>query len=509
MNTSIQLLLVEDSVADAALLTHELNRSGYTVSAERVESAEALQQALDRGTWDLVLCDYTLPQFSGAEALRLVRERDMDVPFIFVSGTMGEDIAVQAMKSGAQDYIMKDNLARLVPAVRRELREAANRAARRAAEQSLRESELQHRRSWESCPDAVLLMDSGGRIYSVNPAAESLFGRASTEILSRNFFELLPKDLPGEQLHALRVYFQRGTDAVIWRSRELAGTHPDHSEFILEASFSDVDLHGERRVIGFIRDVTARKLAERELRKNEEQFAAAREIQQGLFPMAPPVLSGFDIAGVSLPADAAGGDYFDYLPMTHGRWGVIVGDVTGHGLGPALLAAETRAYFRVLIRHSDDLQNTFALANRVLAEDTGGERFITVILLRLDPGTRTLVYANAGHPPGYVLGADGEIKMPLKRTGIALGLFPNASFRAGVEIQLTPGDLVLLLTDGVSETMSPDDEMFGMDRTVNFVRKNRFRPARDIVRGLCRSLKDFRHDAPQSDDVTLMVIKVL
>ncbi len=124
MKTRLRILLIEDSPADAVLIQQELDRANYDVAGERVETEDALRQALTRETWDAALCDFTLPQFSGETALRVVRAADTDLPFIYVSGTIGEDVAVEAMKSGANDYVLKNNLKRLVPAVERELREA-------------------------------------------------------------------------------------------------------------------------------------------------------------------------------------------------------------------------------------------------------------------------------------------------------------------------------------------------------------------------------------------------
>ena len=133
----LRVLIVEDSVDDAALLLRELKRAGYQAEHERVDTLEALQAALTRQPWDVIFADFSMPKFSGTRALAAVRERGFDVPFIFVSGTIGEDTAVAAMKAGAQDYIMKDNLKRLVPAVERELRDADVRRGRARAEQEL------------------------------------------------------------------------------------------------------------------------------------------------------------------------------------------------------------------------------------------------------------------------------------------------------------------------------------------------------------------------------------
>ena len=124
MSTSIRLLVVEDSEDDAALLLRELRREGYEPIIERVDTAEAMNAALERQEWDIVISDHQMPQFSAPEALKLLQQSGQDLPFIIVSGAIGEDVAVEAMRAGAHDCVMKDNLSRLAPAVDRELREA-------------------------------------------------------------------------------------------------------------------------------------------------------------------------------------------------------------------------------------------------------------------------------------------------------------------------------------------------------------------------------------------------
>ena len=138
MNRPLQVLLVEDSEDDAALLKIELQRAGYSPNCHRAETPEALNAALERQDWDLVISDYRLPRFDGLAALALVKEKGLDVPFIIVSGFITEETAVAAMKAGAHDYVMKDKLARLGPAVERELREAASRRERRRSEGQLK-----------------------------------------------------------------------------------------------------------------------------------------------------------------------------------------------------------------------------------------------------------------------------------------------------------------------------------------------------------------------------------
>lgn len=141
MTEPLNVLIVEDSEDDAQLLVRELERGGYQVTSERVDTPETMTRALANRSWDIVFADYTMPHFSGTAALELLRKSELDIPFIFVSGTMGEDVAVEAMKAGANDYVIKGNLKRLVPAIRRELQEAAVRRQQKLAEEQLKQQE--------------------------------------------------------------------------------------------------------------------------------------------------------------------------------------------------------------------------------------------------------------------------------------------------------------------------------------------------------------------------------
>jgi len=145
MSKPLQLLIVEDSEDDALLLVRELKRAGYDAIFERVDTRQAMGRALASRTWDLVIADYSMPHFNGIEAMELLQKSDLDIPFIFVSGAVGENTAVAAMKAGAHDYVMKGNLRRLVPAIERELREAEVRHERKRAEEELRRSREQLR----------------------------------------------------------------------------------------------------------------------------------------------------------------------------------------------------------------------------------------------------------------------------------------------------------------------------------------------------------------------------
>ncbi len=181
MTKPLNILIVEDSEEDALLLLMELRRSGYEPSAARVETREAMTEALRSRQWDVVISDYVMPRFGGIEALNVLKASGLDLPFIIVSGNIGEDIAVEAMKAGAHDYILKGNLTRLVAAVEREIREAVVRRERKRAE----EERIRLAAAVESASDAVVITDPRGIIRYVNPAFEKITGYSRQEIDGR------------------------------------------------------------------------------------------------------------------------------------------------------------------------------------------------------------------------------------------------------------------------------------------------------------------------------------
>jgi PAS domain S-box-containing protein len=179
------VLLVEDSENDAALVLRELRRGGFDVAFERVESREAMSEALDRSPpWDLIISDYSLPTFDAPGAVALVRGRDFDIPIIIVSGTIGEETAVTALKSGAQDFIVKHRMARLVPAVERELREAEARRTRKATEQALHVSETRFRRLAESGVIGIVVGDVAGPVVDANEAFLTMVGYTRDDVVA-------------------------------------------------------------------------------------------------------------------------------------------------------------------------------------------------------------------------------------------------------------------------------------------------------------------------------------
>jgi PAS domain S-box-containing protein len=216
VGTPLRLLLIEDLPDDAELVLRALRLGGYDCTHLRVDTALAMSDALDREPWDLIISDYHLPGFDAPAALSLLQAHDLDIPFLLVSGTVGEAAAVTAMKAGAHDYLSKGNLKRLVPAVARELQEARNRAERRRAEQALRRSEARLRSLMEHIPNLVLVHREDAILYA-NPSACGALGYAtSEELLAVPHGKLvLERSDPSDTPHAQRWRSKSGTEVVV------------------------------------------------------------------------------------------------------------------------------------------------------------------------------------------------------------------------------------------------------------------------------------------------------
>src|SRR5579859_4867410 len=190
MSTRLRVLVIEDSQADAELLVDELRRHEYELNFERVDSAVTMTNALDAERWDVILSDYSLPAFSAPAALKLVQDKGLDVPFIIVSGTAGEQAAVAAMKAGAHDFFLKGNLGHLVPAIEREIHEADQRRRHREAQKQLRQAEERFVKAFLSSPVGIAISHPDGRFLDVNDRALTLFGFSREEVIGRTALEL-------------------------------------------------------------------------------------------------------------------------------------------------------------------------------------------------------------------------------------------------------------------------------------------------------------------------------
>lgn len=273
MTTPLQVLIVEDSENDALLMIRELRRGGYEPIYERVETRAAMQSALDKTKWDVILCDYNLPHFSGPEALAFVKERGLDIPFIIVTGTIGDVEAVSTMKAGAHDYILKGNLTRLPAAIERELREAVMRRERRLADEMLKASEERFRTILETAQDAIICLEYTGKISVWNKKAEEMFGYPPDEMIGKELHKIIvPERHRVKAYDGLKTFFRTGAGPVVGKTVELSALRKDGTEFPIDLSISAMQIRGEWQATGIIRDITARKQAEEKLKQQVEEL---------------------------------------------------------------------------------------------------------------------------------------------------------------------------------------------------------------------------------------------
>jgi sigma-B regulation protein RsbU (phosphoserine phosphatase) len=355
----------------------------------------------------------------------------------------------------------------------------------------------------EKTTDAVFITDAGSVIEYVNPAFETTTGYSRDEAVGRlasilksgwqerGFYQQLWTSILSGRVHSATLVNRR-KDGTLFHAEQTITPVRDEAGTIT-------------KFVAVMRDVTELKKAQ----ERDVEMRLARTVQQKLYPTRAPALAGFDLAGATFPADQTCGDYYDFLPMPDGRLGIAVGDVSGHGFGAALLMAETRAYLRSLVRATTDLSEILGALNAFLLEDTEDHRFVTLMLAVLDPARRTLLYASAGHIHGYVQDGSGAARHVLASTGPPLGLFGDAAFPPRGELPLAAGDVLLLLTDGLTEAENRTGDLFEVGRVLRCVSEARGDDAARIVRQLYAAVSAFTGGEAQRDDITTVVCRVL
>jgi len=292
MSTPIRVLFIEDSEEDMQLLVRQLRQGSYMPTCERVDTADGLRAALHRGGFEIIISDYTMPRFSGLEALAVTLQLAPDVPFLVVSGTVGEEVAVESIRAGAADYLMKQNLIRFVPAVARALRDAAERKAMLRAETVLREQRSLLGMIYDNTSDAVVLFtwfprEAAWRLTTVNRATllmtRSLgLDLAETSLIDKQL-EIVARDLVGRdhaESEAILEDFYKAAESGKTRTRE---TRLASAESSLSVELSLIPFFGPngrtRHVLAVIRDITSRKRAEAVRSDFEARLAQSRKME--------------------------------------------------------------------------------------------------------------------------------------------------------------------------------------------------------------------------------------
>ncbi len=332
MRPKLRVLIVDDSQLDSQLLVRELRRA-YEVEFEQVDTAEAMGAALDRQTWDLIISDIDLPRYSGVAALQLAVARGLDLPLLIVSGREDEQTALAAMRAGAHDYFVKGELARLLPAIERELREAQQRRARRAAEQALQQASAQTADILETISDAFYAVDGEWRITYVNRQAERMWGRPREALLGRVVWEVFPQAVGSE------VYHMQHRAAREQAPLEFEAIMPSFGRWVRV----NVSPHGSGQSI-FFRDISERKEVERErayhatllANLNDAVVAADAQLRVTAWNQAAEAIYGWTAAeALGRPASDVLGDDFggasrDEVFAALAREGRLSGETVHH-----------------------------------------------------------------------------------------------------------------------------------------------------------------------------------
>lgn len=354
----------------------------------------------------------------------------------------------------------------------------------------------------EQTADVVLITNKQGIIEYVNPAFETTTGFSRQEVLGRS-----PSILrSGKHDH---TFYQK-----LWKTvlegkpfmETLVNQKKNGEFFYCEQTITAVK-DPESNITHFVsvaKDITQL----REKQALELQLSVAQKIQQRISKAVISV-PGYDIAGRTYSAVHTSGDFYDFVSMPDGCTGLVIGDVCGKGIGAALIMAETRAYLRAFAKLESDPAAILDRLNVELFADLEDTQFVTLILARLDSKNNILHYASAGHGTAYLLDNEGKVALELESTGIPLGYIKDYKYENGTPAVLTPGSVLVFMTDGIGEAIDAQENEFGDQRAVDEISRNRHATASEIIECLYQAVVCFSDKNAQMDDITSVICKVL
>ena len=267
---SLRVLMVEDSEDDASLVLRALKKGGYNPIYERVETAVAMKKTLQEKQWDIILCDYKMPTFSAKHAIALLKETNIDIPLIIVSGTVGEETAIECMRSGAHDYVMKDSLSRLCPAIARELEETKVRNKQQQADEALRKSEENFRLSLDDSPLGVRIVSAKGKTIYANQSVLDIYGYDSIEEINKTPIKerYTPQSYAGYKIRKEK----RERGEIGPPEYEISIVRKNGEVRHLRAFRKEILWSGVKKAQIIYQDITESKQAEESLRQSEEKY---------------------------------------------------------------------------------------------------------------------------------------------------------------------------------------------------------------------------------------------
>jgi len=482
--------MIEDSPADARIIKELL--VGKHASSVRIEHESTLDDGLARlehGGIDTVLLDLNLKLSQGVETLKSVKQAAPSVPVIVLTGVGYDELVREAIASGAQDFLIKGEVdGNLL------VRSISYAIERNKVEQDLRDREARLQMLTEQIPAILWTTDRDLKFTSS-------LGRALKELnLDQNevrgmtlydYFTTTGEESPAAiQMHKQALEGETVSNTIEWQDRWL----DCHVEPMRDAADNIIG------IIGVALDITSERRLERDIK-------AAQKIQQRLLPKKAPQLEGFDIAGACFPAELCSGDYYDFIPLPDGKHVLVIADVVGHGVGPAILAATVRSYLRAAAMQGKEPHEMLTMVNWLITNDSAADQYVTLFCCLIDPNRKSFAYASAGHQ-AYLLDSRGKAKQ-LDSGALPLGIEGGEMFNLSRLIGLKPDDILVLFTDGIPETRSPEGEFFGDSRVLDILNEHRDESARNLVHLLYDEVRKYAADSQLTDDVTAIIVKVL
>jgi serine phosphatase RsbU (regulator of sigma subunit) len=300
------------------------------------------------------------------------------------------------------------------------------------------------------------------------------------------------------------------TDASSWQQGKLPNTIVVFS-FVMNIGGVSAIVFILLRYFVHARD-QAMAVLDKEHKRVRQYLSLAMEVQQNLLPKTNPQIDGLDIVGKSIYCDETGGDYYDFLEVgtpNDGKIGVVVGDVSDHGIPSALLMATARALIRQRCSAFGQIDQVVSDVNRQLAKDVKDSgRFMTLFYAEIERNNKTIRWVNAGHEPAMIFDPATDSFSDLNGgNNLALGVFEDTNFKEAQQ-EIATGQIIVIATDGIWEVRNPSGAMFSKDRIRQIIRRNATRTANEIQNAILDSLKRFQKDAKLEDDMTLVVIKI-
>jgi NarL family two-component system response regulator LiaR len=509
----IRVLIVDDhAIVRRGIRALLATEAGIEVVGEAEDGREAAIKAESLRP-DMILMDLVMPGMDGIEATRRITARQPEARILVLTSFATDDKVFPAIKAGALGYLLKDSSPEELVGAIHQVHRGEPSLHPKIAEKVLQEL---------SRPEEPALTPEPLTEREIEVLQLVARGRSKADIAHQlEVSEVAVRTHVNDILS--KLHLASGTQAVLYALREglaslddlspnyvgkllaMLGKTPDFISPVVEEGYP-----GRAQpppMPSSERELEALRLIAADHRKVGQELALAGEIQASFLPDVLPDVPGWQMTATLEPASETAGDFYDFIPLPNGRLGMLVADVAGKGMGAALYMALSRTLIRTYAAEHDTRPDLmFSAVNERILMDTRANLFVTIFYGILDPISGTLTYSNAGHNPPYLLDPKGgDSVQELRRTGIPLGIPEDMTWEQR-SVPVAPGHVLVLYTDGITEAQDGEEMFFGEERLLQVLRFTVGRSASDIQDALIAEVHGFVGDAPQHDDITLMVV---